>query len=169
MDSLKEADDSYKELKKEQIISHLRGNAENTTDVIGVFPLLPDDTCRFIVFDFDNHGKDAEKNDFVNADDLWKEEVDSLRKICDINGIDALAERSRSGRAHIYGFSFKNRLNYVRHTLFLPFSAYILLSDSKQKSRHPFSGFLLSANYIQLFKILLTKYIVSILFIASRS
>ena len=96
---------AYKELKKEQIIDHLRGNSEDATDVIGVFPLLTDDTCRFIVFDFDNHEKDAEKNDFANTDDLWKEEVDSLRRICDINGIDALVERSRSGRgAHLWIF-----------------------------------------------------------------
>ncbi len=96
---------AYRESKKEQIIDHLRGNSEDATDVIGVFPLLPDDTCRFIVFDFDNHEKGAEKNDFANTDDLWKEEVDSLRRICDINGIDALVERSRSGRgAHLWIF-----------------------------------------------------------------
>lgn len=66
---------------------------------------MTDDTCRFIVFDFDNHEKDAEKNDFANTDELWKEEVDSLRKICDINRIDALVERSRSGRgAHLWIF-----------------------------------------------------------------
>jgi superfamily II DNA or RNA helicase len=86
-------------------MEHLRGSAEDATDVIGVFPLLTDDTCRFIVFDFDNHEKDAEKNDFANTDELWKEEVDSLRKICDINRIDALVERSRSGRgAHLWIF-----------------------------------------------------------------
>ncbi len=96
---------AYKELKKEHIMEHLRGSAEDATDVIGVFPLLTDDTCRFIVFDFDNHEKDAEKNDFANTDELWKEEVDSLRKICDINRIDALVERSRSGRgAHLWIF-----------------------------------------------------------------
>lgn len=96
---------AYKELKKEQIIDHLRGNSEDATDVIGVFPLFPDDTCRFIVFDFDNHEKGAERNDFANADDLWRDEVDSLRRICDINGIDALVERSRSGRgAHVWIF-----------------------------------------------------------------
>ncbi|MCM1326120.1 MAG: DEAD/DEAH box helicase family protein [Bacteroidales bacterium] len=96
---------AYKELRKEQIIDHLRGNAEDATDVIGVFPLLTDDTCRFIVFDFDNHEKDAEKSDFANVDDRWKDEVDSLRKICDINGIDALVERSRSGKgAHLWIF-----------------------------------------------------------------
>lgn len=96
---------AYKELKKEQIIDHLRGNSEDATDVIGVFPLLTDDTCRFIVFDFDNHEKGAGKNDFANADDLWRDEVDSLRRICYINGIDALVERSRSGRgAHLWIF-----------------------------------------------------------------
>ena len=52
---------AYKVLQKEQIIDHLRGNAVDATDVIGVFPLLADGTCRFIVFDFDNHEKDAEK------------------------------------------------------------------------------------------------------------
>lgn len=96
---------AYKELKKEQIIDHLRGSSADATDVIGVFPLLADDTCRFIVFDFDNHEEDAEKNDFANVDDRWKDEVESMRKICDINGIDALVERSRSGRgAHLWIF-----------------------------------------------------------------
>ena len=66
---------------------------------------MTDDTCRFIVFDFDNHEKGAERNDFANADDLWRDEVDSLRRICDINGIDALVERSRSGKgAHLWIF-----------------------------------------------------------------
>ena len=96
---------AYKELKKEQIIEHLRGISEDATDVIGVFPLLADNTCRFIVFVFYNHEKGAERNDFAKTGDLWREEVDSLRKICDINGIDALVERSRSGRgAHLWIF-----------------------------------------------------------------
>lgn len=41
----------------EKIISHLLGYKEDGSDVIGVYPLLPDGTCRFIVFDFDNHEK----------------------------------------------------------------------------------------------------------------
>ncbi len=96
---------AYKELKKEQVNEHLRGNAEDATDVIGIFPLFADDTCRFIVFDFDNHEKGAEKKDYANVDDMWKDEVDSLRKICGLNGIDALVERSRSGKgAHLWIF-----------------------------------------------------------------
>lgn len=96
---------AYKNLQKEQITAHLRGNAEDATDVIGIYPLLPDNTCRFLVFDFDNHDKDAEKHDFANVDEHWKEEVDTLRKICELNEIDVLVERSRSGQgAHLWIF-----------------------------------------------------------------
>lgn len=97
---------AFIKLGKEQIIKHLKGEYEDGTDVvIGVYPLLPDDTCRFIVFDFDNHQKGADKNDFANTDDAWKDEIDSLREICKLNGIDALVERSRSGRgAHLWVF-----------------------------------------------------------------
>ena len=38
-----------------KIIAHLLGTKEDGSDVIGVYPLLPNGTCRFIVFDFDNH------------------------------------------------------------------------------------------------------------------
>ncbi len=96
---------AYKKLEKQQIIAHLKGVAEDATDVIGIYPLLEDGTCRFIVFDFDNHEKDAEKQDFANVDDTWQEEVDALREICVMNGIEPLVERSRSGRgAHLWIF-----------------------------------------------------------------
>lgn len=96
---------AYKKLEKKQIIEHLRGEAEDGTDVIGVYPLLLDDTCRFMVFDFDHHGRGAEKQDFANLDNGWREEVDALRQICNINGIDVLVERSRSGQgAHLWIF-----------------------------------------------------------------
>ena len=92
-------------LSPEIIQKHLLGYRDDGADVVGVYPLLPDGTCRFLVFDFDNHEKDAEKNDFANEDDEWHEEVDALRMICKQNGIDALVERSRSGRgAHVWLF-----------------------------------------------------------------
>ena len=42
-------------LDVKKIIAHLLGTKEDGSDVIGVYPLLPNGTCRFIVFDFDNH------------------------------------------------------------------------------------------------------------------
>ena len=53
----------YKALTIDSIMSHLKGN-----EVIGVYPLHKDNTCRFLVFDFDNHDKDA-GNDFANIDE----------------------------------------------------------------------------------------------------
>ena len=96
---------SYKTITKKDILNHLQGNAYNASDVIGVYPLLSNGTCRFMVFDFDNHDKDAEEKDFANSDDTWMEEVEAMREICVLNGIEPLVERSRSGRgAHVWIF-----------------------------------------------------------------
>ena len=96
---------SYKTITKKDILNHLQGNAYNASDVIGVYPLLSNGTCRFMVFDFDNHDKGAEEKDFANVDDTWIEEVEAMREICVLNGIEPLVERSRSGRgAHVWIF-----------------------------------------------------------------
>ena len=96
---------SFEPLTQGMLIKHLIGYREDGTDVLGVYPLLPDGHCRFLVFDFDNHEKGAEKEDYANTDNEWHDEVDALRLICRQNKIDALVERSRSGRgAHIWIF-----------------------------------------------------------------
>ena len=96
---------SYKTITKFIILNHLQGNSYNATDVIGIYPLFSNGTCRFIVFDFDNHDKGAEERDFANTDDTWIEEVEAMREICVLNGIDPLVERSRSGKGvHIWIF-----------------------------------------------------------------
>lgn len=96
---------SYKTITKKDILNHLQGNAYNASDVIGVYPLLSNGTCRFMVFDFDNYDKGAEEKDFANSDDTWMEEVEAMREICVLNGIEPLVERSRSGRgAHVWIF-----------------------------------------------------------------
>ena len=95
----------WTKLDVKKITAHLLGYKEDGSDVIGVYPLLPDGTCRFIVFDFDNHEKGAEATDFANVNTEWHKEVDALRKMCEINGIHPLVERSRSGKgAHVWIF-----------------------------------------------------------------
>ena len=95
----------WTKLDVNKIKAHLQGYKEDGTDVIGVYPLLPNGMCRFIVFDFDNHEKGAEETDFANKDNEWHKEVDALRKMCEINGIKPLVERSRSGKgAHVWIF-----------------------------------------------------------------
>ena len=102
---------SWKALEPWMLLKHLLGEKSDCSDVLGVYPLLPNNTCHFLVFDFDNHEKDAYKKDDANADDLWKSEVDALRHICVKANIDALTERSRSGRgAHVWIF-FKTAIS----------------------------------------------------------
>lgn len=51
----------WKKLEPKKIIEHLLGYREDGADVLGVYLLFPDGTCWFIVFDFDNHEKGAER------------------------------------------------------------------------------------------------------------
>lgn len=96
---------AWTKLGAEQIMAHLRGAREDGSDVIGIYPLFPDGTCRLLFFDLDNHGAGAESADLANADDTWMEEVNALRAICRKNDVPALVERSRSGKgAHLWIF-----------------------------------------------------------------
>lgn len=95
----------YKRLTGNDLLMHLRGDREDCSDVIGIYPMLPDETCNFLVFDFDNHDKENQLDDGANTGLAWKEEVNALREICAKNQICALTERSRSGHgAHIWIF-----------------------------------------------------------------
>jgi hypothetical protein len=77
----------------------------NGNDVVAIYPMLENNQCRFLVFDFDNHVKGAEQTDYANEDDCWMAEVDALRMICKKLGVDVAVERSRSGRgAHVWLF-----------------------------------------------------------------
>ena len=90
---------AYAMLNSKVLMQHFKGEREDCTDVLGVYVMLKDNTCRFIVFDFDDHNADAEQS----AD--WQEEVETMSDICRKCGIDCLVERSRSGHgAHIWLF-----------------------------------------------------------------
>ncbi|EXM39925.1 restriction endonuclease subunit R [Ruminococcus albus SY3] len=96
---------SWTKLQAFHIEAHLTGKKDDASDVVGIYPLFPDGTCRFLVFDFDNHEKGSEENDNANSDDTWIEEVNALREICNKAKIPTLVERSRSGRgAHVWIF-----------------------------------------------------------------
>lgn len=95
----------YKKLTGDDLFKHLIGEKEDCSDVIGIYPMLPDETCNFLVFDFDNHDDDNLLDDGANMDNTWMEEVNAMRQICCNNAVDVLVERSRSGKgAHIWIF-----------------------------------------------------------------
>jgi superfamily II DNA or RNA helicase len=73
-------------LDDQVVLRHLNG--EHT---IGVYPLLPDDTCWFVAADFDEVS--------------WKEDVLAFAETCRAMGLPVAIERSRSGNgAHAWFF-----------------------------------------------------------------
>ncbi|HEY5958710.1 MAG TPA: DEAD/DEAH box helicase family protein [Polyangiaceae bacterium] len=77
---------AFRHLDDLAIVGHLKGN-----HVVGVYPMLPDETCWFLAMDFDE------------AD--WKGDVIATRETCVRLGIPAYVERSRSGNgAHVWIF-----------------------------------------------------------------
>lgn len=96
---------AYKPITLPLIKAHMMGTNPNGNDVVAIYPMLENNLCQLLVFDFDNHAKGAEQDDHANIDDSWKEEINALRRICKKLDVDAVVERSRSGRgAHLWIF-----------------------------------------------------------------
>ena len=96
---------AYKPITIELLKAHMIGADPNGNDVIGIYPMLENNLCQLLVFDFDNHAQGAEQDDFANSDSEWKKEVNALRMICKKLNVDVAVERSRSGRgAHLWIF-----------------------------------------------------------------
>lgn len=101
----------FKPLTVEVIYAHLMGVKEDCSDVVGLYPVWPDGTCNYLVFDFDNHGEDSDSI-------KWQEEANALRTICSDNDVPCLVERSRSGKgAHVWIF-FEKAINIKKARLF---------------------------------------------------
>ena len=73
------------------LFAHLAGKDKYGRDVVGVYPLLTDETCAFCCVDFDDEGHKTASIAFQSA--------------CTENGVPAYVERSRSGEgAHVWIF-----------------------------------------------------------------
>ena len=79
-------DQSFVPVSDAEVADHLRGR-----QVMGVYPLLPDETCWFLAADFDGGS--------------WREDVSAFAKTCRAKGFHPAVERSRSGNgAHVWFF-----------------------------------------------------------------
>ncbi len=90
----------WKKLTISTVRNHILGKDPEAQDVIGIYVMHPDNTVRFIVFDFDDHDYDENSEKMT-----WIEEVNMIADIVKANGIDYRVERSRSGHgAHLWIF-----------------------------------------------------------------
>ena len=88
-------DDSQREflpLTDAVIEAHLRGDPDPRNDLhVGLYPMLPDDTCQLLVVDFDAR--------------TWADDAAAYYAACAQAGVPAAAEISRSGNgAHLWIF-----------------------------------------------------------------
>ena len=76
----------------EVIERHLRGaSSDGAPFVMGVYPILPDDSCWFLAGDFDEED--------------WRRDVAAFAETCRLHGVPVAVERSRSGNgAHAWIF-----------------------------------------------------------------
>lgn len=82
-------------LTDRDISNHLIGNDPNGRDVIGLFPVLADNTCYLLCADFDDK----------NSEHGYQEDILTYKNICNDWHIPAYIERSRSGNgAHVWIF-----------------------------------------------------------------
>ncbi|CDL00978.1 Putative helicase [Magnetospirillum gryphiswaldense MSR-1 v2] len=74
------------------IAQHLRGEGSDGRDfIIGVYPMLADETCWFLAADFDKKS--------------WRDDVAAFLETCRIKNIPTAVERSRSGNGgHVWIF-----------------------------------------------------------------
>lgn len=88
---------SYKPLNIRALLAHLKGEREDSSDVVGIYR-APGRYLLFPCVRFDDHEGTFQGSEKTVS---WRDEVDALRKICGLEQIDALVERSRSraGRA----------------------------------------------------------------------
>ena len=107
---------AFREVTDEAIDGHLRGR-----HTIGVYPMLPDDSCRFLAADFDKTS--------------WRRDASAFLEACRSKEVPAALERSRSGNGgHVWIFFAEP----VPATLARRLGA-LLLTETME--RHPDIGF----------------------------
>jgi hypothetical protein len=109
----------YAALDEDVIENHLRGSI-----VVGVYPMLKDETCHFLAVDFDE------------AD--WQSDISMFRDVCIDLNIPVTIERSRSGKGGHVWFFFENP---VSASLARKFGTILLTSSMSRRHEIQFKSY----------------------------
>ena len=101
------------------IYNHLAGRDEFSRDVIGLYPLIEENLCKFLAMDFDTHvPQGAKLNNFHSCkqcealyahgaknQNTWRDDILAVQRTCSDFGIKSYIEISRSGNGgHLWIF-----------------------------------------------------------------
>ena len=110
----------FEPLTSEHLYRHLEGKDAQGRDVIGIYPILADNTCYFLCADFDD--KSCEHG--------YQEDVKAYVNVCGEWGIPVSIERSRSGNgAHVWLFFEEPVPAYKARRL-----GYAILTEAMQRN-----------------------------------
>ena len=85
----------FKQLGYDDVYRHLVGRDSDGCDVIGIYPIVDNNTCYFLCADFDD------KSSLVG----YRDDVLAFAEVCRVHNIPYSIERSRSGNgAHVWIF-----------------------------------------------------------------
>lgn len=113
------------------IFNHLAGRDDFFRDVIGLYPLMEGNTCRFLAMDFDSHLLHGKESD-------WKEDTLAVHKTFSDFEIQNYIEVSRSGNGgHLWVF-FENE---IPARLARKLGSAIIKSAMQKRHSIPFESF----------------------------
>lgn len=103
--------------------NHLAGKDELARDVIGLYPLLPENLCLFLAIDFDahapkaqttitsTHANDQKSYNHKENEALWKSDILAVHKTSSELNIPSYMEISRSGNGGHLWFFFEDNIS----------------------------------------------------------
>ena len=116
-------------LDDKYIYNHLAGKDEQARDVIGLYPLMPDNSCRFLAIDFDSHNTNKSE---------WRLDILAVHNCCSELQIASYIEISRSGNGgHLWVFFEEN----ISARLARNFGTAILKSAMQKRHSISFDSF----------------------------
>ena len=110
---------SYAPLDEAVVDNHLRG-----ISVVGIYPMLPDETCWFLAIDFD--------------DGDWQKDISTLQDVCITFDIPVVVERSRSGNGGHAWFFFES---LISATLARKFGTSLLTHATNERHEITFKSY----------------------------
>ena len=103
--------------------NHLAGKDELARDVIGLYPLLPENLCLFLAIDFDahapkaqttitsTHANDQKSYNHKENEALWKSDILAVHKTSSELNIPSYMKISRSGNGGHLWFFFEDNIS----------------------------------------------------------